>query len=161
MSTLDWIFCAFFACTALHGLWRGLIKEVMGLAAWVVGFVAAQMFASEFGAYLPVTGASPEMRYLMGFALVLILCLVLVSMLSELLSTLIGAVGLGFLNSLTGAVFALTKGMVLCLCLATIVRLTPLKGFDLWHQSVIAQYLVFALNNLKPFLPQEFGKYVI
>ncbi|MFN0004153.1 MAG: CvpA family protein [Burkholderiaceae bacterium] len=161
MGTLDWIFCAFFVFAAMHGLWRGLIKEVLDLAAWVIGFFAAQMFAAQIGVHLPVTGASPEMRYLMGFVLVLILCLILVSMVSELLSNLISAVGLGFLNSLMGSVFALSKVMVLCLCLTTIVRLTPVKEFDVWQQSMIAEYLVVVLNNLKPLLPQEFGKYVI
>ena len=160
MSTLDWIFCAFFAFSVLHGLWRGLIKEVLDLAAWAIGFVAAQTFATELGELLPVTGASPELRYLMGFVVVLMICLVVISMLSKLLSTFISSIGLGFLNSLMGAVFALTKVFVLCLCLATIVRLTPLQEFDLWKQSVVAEYLVVVLNAIKPFLPQEFGKYV-
>lgn len=161
MSSLDWIFCAFFAYGVLNGLWRGLIDEVLGLAALVIGFVFAQIFASSLGAYLPVTDVSPEMRYLMGFVLVLVICLVLVSMLSKLLSTLISAIGLGFLNRLMGAVFAFSKAMVLCLCLTTVVRLTPIRDFDLWKQSVIADYLVAALSSLKPFLPDEFGKYVI
>jgi membrane protein required for colicin V production len=160
MNSLDWIFSAFFALAILHGLWRGLIKEVLDLAAWVIGFVAAQTFAAELGAQLPVTDASPELRYLMGFVGVLMICLVLASTLSKLLSTLISSIGLGLVNSLMGAVFAFTKVLVLCLCLATIVRLTPLQEFDLWKQSVVAQYLVVALNAIKPFLPEEFGKYV-
>ena len=160
MSTLDWIFCAFFFFSVLHGLWRGLIKEVLDLAAWVIGFVAAQTFATELGELLPVTGASPELRYLMGFVAVLMICLVVVSILSKLLSTFISSIGLGFLNSSMGAVFALTKTLVLCLCLATIVRSTPLQEFELWKQSVVAEYLVVALNAIKPFLPQEFGKYL-
>ncbi len=59
MSTLDWIFCAFFAFSVLHGLWRGLIKEVLDLAAWAIGFVAAQTFATELGGAFAGDGREP------------------------------------------------------------------------------------------------------
>jgi len=161
MNTLDWVICALALLAILSGLWRGLIKEILGLAAWVIGFLAAQMFATEMGAYLPVSGASPELRYLMGFASVLVMCLIVVSLISHLLSTLISAIGLGFLNSFMGALFALLKVFVLSLCLTTVVRLTPLQELETWKTSYLAGYLVGALDAIKPFLPKEFGKYVI
>jgi membrane protein required for colicin V production len=160
MNSLDWIFCATGLFALINGLWQGLIKEVLGLVAWVIGFIAAQTFASGVGAQLPVSGASPELRYLMGFVCVLVMCLISVSLVAKLLSTLISAIGLGFVNSFMGALFALGKVSVLCLCLTTIVRLTPLQELDMWKQSLIADQLVAALNLIKPLLPQEFGKYV-
>ena len=161
MNSLDWIFCALGLFALLNGLWQGLIREVLGLAGWLIGFIAAQTFASSVGAQLPVSGASAELRYLMGFVCVLVLCLILVSMIAKLLSTLISAIGLGWANSLMGALFAVGKVGVLCLCLTTIVRLTPLQELDVWKQSFLAEYMVSALNLIKPVLPQEFGKYVI
>jgi len=161
MNSLDWIFCALGLFALLNGLWQGLIREVLGLAGWLIGFVAAQTFASRVGAQLPVSGASAELRYLMGFVCVLVLCLILVSMVAKLLSTLISAIGLGWVNGLMGAFFAVGKVGVLCLCLTTIVRLTPLQELDVWKQSFLAEYMVNTLNLIKPVLPQEFGKYVI
>ncbi len=161
MNSLDWIFCALGLFALLNGLWQGLIKEVLGLAAWLIGFVAAQTFASSVGAELPVSGASPELRYLMGFVCVLVFCLITISLIAKLLSTLISAIGLGFLNSLMGAFFALGKVSIFCLCMTTIVRLTPLQELDAWKQSFLAKYMVNALTLIKPVLPQEFGKYVI
>lgn len=145
----------------LNGLWRGLIREVLSLAAWIIGFVAAQWFAFDVGAQLPMSGSSPELRYLVGFVCVLVLCLVLVSMVAKLLSSFISAIGLGLVNSLMGAIFALSKLSVLCLCLSIVVKLTPLQELELWQQSVVAQFLVNALSVIKPVLPEEFGKYVI
>jgi membrane protein required for colicin V production len=97
----------------------------------------------------------------MGFVCVLVFCLITISLIAKLLSTLISAIGLGFLNSLMGAFFALGKVSIFCLCMTTIVRLTPLQELDAWKQSFLAKYMVNALTLIKPVLPQEFGKYVI
>ena len=52
MTSLDWILMAIGALSALWGLWRGLVREVLSLAGWVASFVLAQQYAAQAGELL-------------------------------------------------------------------------------------------------------------
>lgn len=53
MTALDWAIVSIVAASVLLGLLRGLLREVLSLAAWVVGAWLAFVHASTLGAWLP------------------------------------------------------------------------------------------------------------
>ena len=160
MSALDWIFAVFFALALVHGCWRGLVQELMALVAWVVGFVLAPRYAPLLSPYLPMQGAGPSMKYVVSFVIVLLITLVVLGGVAKLLHRLMEWVGLGLVDRFFGAVFSIAKTTMVCLCLAIVVNLTPLKTLDVWRESLGAKVLVGLLGFLKPMLPLEYGKYV-
>ena len=160
MTTLDWIFAVFFALAWLNGFWRGLVRELMALAAWVVGFVLAPRFAPLLASLLPMPGASASVKYLVGFILVLLITVVVLGVAARLLHELVDWVGLGLVDRFLGGVFSIAKTTIICLCLTIMVNLTALKTLPLWRESVGVQWLVQLLVDLKPLLPPEYGKYV-
>ena len=46
MAPIDWTFLAVLLVSMLIGAWRGLVYELLSLAAWVVAFFAAQWGAA-------------------------------------------------------------------------------------------------------------------
>ena len=72
MAALDWIFAAVLAASLVIGAWRGLVFELLSLAGWVVAFFAAQWFAADVGAGLPMGDADPTWRHVAGFAVVFV-----------------------------------------------------------------------------------------
>ena len=70
MSWLDWALLAVLLLSAVVGLWRGLVYEVLSVAVWVVAFVLAQRYGAPVGIWLPVDGFSEPLRVAMGFAAV-------------------------------------------------------------------------------------------
>ena len=160
MDAVDWILLAVLGVSVLLGVWRGLVREVISLAGWVVGFWMAQAWAPQAGAWLPLQGASEMLRYLAGFITVFLLVLVLSVLLGWVVSKLVSAVGLGLLDRGLGGVFGGLRGGVVLLSLAVVISLTPMQTASWWTGSPVARALVQGLQWLKPVLPANFGKYL-
>lgn len=160
MDAVDWILLALLGVSILLGIWRGLVREVISLAGWVVGFWMAQAWAPQAATWLPLQGASEMLRYLAGFITVFLLVLVLSVLLGWVVSKLVSAVGLGLLDRLLGGVFGGLRGGVVLLSLAVVISLTPMQTASWWTGSPVARGLVHGLQWLKPVLPANFGKYL-
>ena len=142
------------------GAWRGLVVEVLSLAAWAVAFVLAQWFAPDVAAKLPMAGAGEQVRYAAGFVLIFVATLFAGALIGFVLSKVLSAVGMGAINRLLGALFGVLRGVVLILAITVVVGMTPFKTSPEWQASVGVRWATSALGLLKPVLPQEFGKYL-
>lgn len=160
MNYLDWTLIGLAGASALWGLMRGLVREVLSLAGWMASFWLAQRYAVQVGAWIPMDTDSGTARQLLGFVLVWVGVLVVCTMLSILLKKLASAVGLGPLDRLLGAVFGALRGLFLLLSLTIVVGLSPWRSEDIWQTSVVPQWLRGTLVALRPLLPTEFGKYL-
>ena len=54
VPTVDWIIAFVFLVSVLVGLLRGVTREIVSLAGWVIGLVLAYFFAEQVGAMLPI-----------------------------------------------------------------------------------------------------------
>jgi membrane protein required for colicin V production len=160
VTVLDWVFVAVLLGSMLLGAWRGLVYELISLAAWVVAFVLAQWFAPDAAQWLPMAGAGEQIRYAAGFALVFIATVFAGGLLAFVLGKLMSVVGLRPMDRLMGAAFGLLRGCVLLLAATVVVGMTPLKDSVPWRSSQGAHMAKAVLGVLKPVLPAEFGKYL-
>lgn len=160
MAALDWVFLGVLVVSLLLGVWRGLVYEVLSLAAWAVAFVVAQWFGPDVAAWLPMSGAAESMRFAAGFAVTFVLAVFAGGLVAALVKRLMSAVGLAPVDRALGAAFGLVRGLVILLAAAVVVAMTPLKGSGWWQESVGAGISSAALRGLKPVLPHEFGKYL-
>ncbi len=160
LAPLDWACLAVLLVSLLVGAWRGLVVEVLSLASWLAAFVLAQWFAPDMAAKLPIAGAAEPVRYAAGFVLVFVATLFAGALIGFVVSKLLSAVGLGFINRLLGALFGVLRGVLLILAATVVVGMTPWKSSAEWQASVGARWATATLDILKPVLPQEFGKYL-
>jgi membrane protein required for colicin V production len=154
MTPLDWAVVAIVGLSTLFAFLRGVIREVIALIAWVVGFTAAIAFSPILGAALPDVAGHPALRYLIAFALILIGTLIVGALVAWALSKVIRAVGLGFVDRFLGGVFGFARGLVVVLAFAVVAGLTDLPRSGWWQNSVFAPSLVDGVEALKPWLPQ-------
>jgi membrane protein required for colicin V production len=160
ISPLDWVFLAVMVASFLLGAWRGLVYEVLSVFSWVAAFILAQWFAPQIAALLP-TGDAPEpVRYAAAFVLVLIGVVVIGALVAWLTKKLVEAVGLRPVDRTLGAIFGLLRGAVLLLAVAVVVNLTSFRGAEWWMESKGAGISTAALKQLKPVLPEGFGRYL-
>ena len=68
MTYLDWILIAVMGISFVVGAWRGLVFEVLSVFVWIAAFLAAQWFAPDIAAKLPLTDVAPTLRHLIAFA---------------------------------------------------------------------------------------------
>ena len=159
MAVLDWIVLAVLALSALLGLLRGLVYEVLSVLNWLAAFLLAQWLAPNAAALLPLGQAGESLRYAAGFVLVFIAALFVGGLLAWLTKKLVEAVGLAPVDRALGGVFGLVRGTVAVLALAVVVHLTGLKASGWWTESMTAGVTTAALRGLKPVVPESFGAY--
>lgn len=160
LATLDWLVLAVLLASAVLGLWRGLVYEVLSVLNWIAAFLVAQWLAPAAAAWLPMGGWGEPLRYAAGFALVFIAALFVGGFVAWLVKKLIEAVGLRPVDRALGGVFGLVRGTVLVLVLGVVVHLADLKDGAWWTESMTAGVATAALRGLKPVVPETFGTYL-
>jgi uncharacterized membrane protein HdeD (DUF308 family) len=71
MGALDGVLLAVLLMSCLLGLWRGVIRETMALAAWLLGFLLSSKYAADTAVQLPPDWGD-NLRYLAGWLLVFV-----------------------------------------------------------------------------------------
>lgn len=160
MPALDWILLAVLMASLLLGAWRGLVFEVLSLLSWLVAFVAAQWLAPWAAERLPMSGATEMIRYAAGFVLVFIVVVMAVGVVAWLMKKFIESVGLRPIDRVLGALFGLTRGVVIVLAATVVMEMTPFRTAAWWKESTGAEMSVATLRALQPLLPGEFGRYL-
>ena len=153
MTGLDWIFLAVLAASLLLGLWRGLLYEVILLAAWVAAYFVAHWGAATVGGWLPMNEDEPRLRYWAGFALLFVVTAFLGGMLAWLTRRGIRALGARSVDRTLGGVFGLARGVALLLAVAALVELTPAHEEPWWTGSPGVRWLKLGLSQLSAKLP--------
>nr|WP_315428835.1 CvpA family protein [uncultured Albidiferax sp.] len=160
MAALDWIVLAVLCASLVLGAVRGLVFEVLSVMGWIAAFVAAQWFAADVAARLPMGEASGALRFAAGFVLVFIAAAFTAGLLAKLVKTLVQAVGLRPVDRVLGALFGLLRGLILLLIGAVIILLTGLHQGIWWQESRSAGVLTDVLHTARPMLPEAFAKFL-
>ncbi len=160
MTWLDWALLAVLLVSALVGLWRGLVYEVLSVMGWVLAFVLAQTWAEPVGRLLPMDGAAEPLRLAAGFALVFIAVAFTAGMFSWLVKKLVAAVGLRPVDRLLGGVFGVLRGVVILLGVAVVMGMLPQSAQAGWQTSPVAQTINASLQALKPMLPEAVSRHL-
>lgn len=157
MTWLDYTALALLAASVAWGLWRGLVREAISVAAWVLAFMAANFFAGPLGEQLPQALPTPEVRVLIAFIAVFVVTLAACTLAGLLLSKLAKVAGLGALDRVLGGVFGMARALLILLAFALVAGLTALPRQPAWRDSVIGEPLAQAALSLRPWLPRTFA----
>lgn len=117
MATLDYILLTPIVIALIRGLFRGFVKEVMGIIALVAAVVVARLFAPMLTVRCLTYIDWPEglMRAIV-YVLIFLSTAALVRWIARLFSSFLRGLSLGWLNHLLGGVFG-------CLSCAILVSL--------------------------------------
>lgn len=152
MTWFDYAVLAAIAASALLGLWRGVVGEVLALAAWVVAFFVAREFAQPVSGFFAGWLHDRSVQYLAGFAAVFVAVLVAVGMVRLAVSFLLRAVGLGLIDRMLGAIFGIARGVLVVLVAVMLGGLTPLPRAPWWQNAVLAPPLETAVLAMRPWM---------
>lgn len=114
MNILDIIIGVILLLFALAGLRKGLIIEAFYLASIIIGIYGAMFFSDAMSDWLSeVINVAPEYLALVAFIITFIIFLIIIRFLGRMISGLIEAIHLGFIDKIGGFVFGLIKGALL------------------------------------------------
>ncbi|MGA7981993.1 MAG: CvpA family protein [Chromatiaceae bacterium] len=137
MTWVDYVIIGIIALSALIGLARGLIREVVSLVVWVAAIYIAWTHYRSVADQLAQWISTPAVRMAAGFLILAFTVLIAGALLGYLLSTLVEKTGLTGTDRLLGAVFGAGRGVVLVAMLVFLGALTPLQQDSWWKQSAL------------------------
>jgi membrane protein required for colicin V production len=158
MTVFDYAVLTVIAASVLLGLWRGVVSELLALAAWIVAFLVARVFAAEVGNWLTGQIAEPGLRLAAAYVLVFVGVLLVFAIARMLVSLFLKAVGLGLLDRLLGAAFGVLRGVLVVLAAVLVAGMTPLPKAVWWRDAMLAPPLETVIIAAKPWLPADAEK---
>ncbi len=154
MTGFDHAVLAVIALSAVFGLWRGVVSEILGLLAWLAAFLAARAWGQVVADMLRPWLAEPQWRMVAGFVAVFLMTLLVFSAARFLISRLLHAVGLGFADRFLGALFGILRGVLVALAVVLVCGMSDLPRQPWWREAWLAPPMETAVLAARPWLPR-------
>ncbi|MFN7477034.1 MAG: CvpA family protein [Burkholderiales bacterium] len=154
MTWVDYAIVAIVLLSMLLGGLRGLVRELLSLAGWVLAVVFALWLGSDVAQSLPQDW-DPLARLALGSLLVFVATVFAAGLLGSLLGRLLKAAGLGGTDRALGALFGLCRGLLAVIVLSLIASFTQLSTQPVWKQSVLLPGVTALIMAIKPWLPDK------
>lgn len=158
MTGFDFAVMAILLVSLLFGLWRGLVYEVLSLMGWPVAFVLSRLFAGNVVPMMP--GTQETMRVTLAYAAVFVAALIMWGVLAWLLSRLVKAVGLGWLDRVLGGLFGVLRGGLVMLALVWLAGMTAVPEQPFWRDAQMSKTAEDAALLTKVWLPDNIAQRV-
>jgi len=158
MTAFDYAVLTVILLSAVLGVWRGVVGEILALVAWIAAFFAARTFAGDIAPKLVQYVPDQGFRLAAAYALIFVGVLLLFWIGRMLVSLMLKAVGLGLLDRLLGACFGVLRGMVLVFAAVMVAGMTPLPSVAWWRDAILSPPLETAVLAVKPRLPPDVAK---
>lgn len=153
VTLFDLAIVAVVAVSGLFAFARGIVRSLIGLVAWIAGFVAGLALAPSVSTWLPAFPDYPLLPNAIAFVLIFVLAIVAGALVAWPLRAVIHGAGLGFLDRGLGGVFGVARGALLVLAFVLLGGLTALPQRDWWQNSFLAPAFEAAALSLRPWLP--------
>lgn len=154
MTIFDLVVLIIFIVSVLLSIVRGIVRESLSLAGWVVAYMAAKIFAKDFLIVLPLSITDDSLRMVISYVAVFLAVLIVMSMVTMLASALIRTVGLGLVDRSLGALFGFARGLLVVLLLVLSAGLTTLPQEPFWKKALLSKPLETGVIMIVPWLPR-------
>jgi len=147
--------------SALIGVLRGLVREMLALVGWVVAFVLAYHFGGVAAKWMPESLPGGELtRSALGFLTVFFGTWIVSALAGAILGQLLETTGLKPADRGLGLVFGLARGVMIVMLIVVLAGLTKLPEEPFWRDAVSRPYVIQAMGELRQWLPPDLARYV-
>ena len=159
MTGFDYVVITIVLASVLLGVWRGVVGEIIALAAWVLAFFAAKWWGAEV-AQLFFAGliADPALRIVAAWVTVFVAVLILMALVRLAVRGLLKALGLSLSDRLLGIIFGLARGLIIVFVLVAVGGMTSVPKEKWWREAYFSAPLETAVLAGMPWLPPEVSK---
>jgi membrane protein required for colicin V production len=153
---IDYIILGIFLLSALSGLMRGGVREIISLLTWIAAFFIASLFAAPLATHFSnsdkvqslVSSASSSVveatsthasLFALGvsFVLLFLATLLVGAIIGYVANSAVESGGISIINRLIGVLCGLGRGFLVNLVLIFVVQLTPVAKQPIWTDSTL------------------------
>jgi membrane protein required for colicin V production len=152
LNWLDIVLAVILLVSVLGGLRKGFSREIIGLAAALLGLLAASQFYRLAGQSLKPYIPQEALSSVAGFLVIFFAVLIAGSIVSTIVRKILKTAGLSTVDRLLGAFYGLVRGSLVAV--AVIVGLKTFTTTEAVVQSRMAPYLIEATGLVAKVAPR-------
>jgi len=160
LTLVDVAVIALIALSVVFALWRGVVRELLSLASWVIAFFVAKLSAPSVAVWFAPLSGYETVRIVAAWTAVFIAVLIVVSVIAMLISGTLKSIGLGFIDRFLGALFGLARGVLIVTVLAVLSGLTTVPKTEAWQKALLRPTVESLGVFARSFLPEALAKHV-
>jgi membrane protein required for colicin V production len=161
MNELDYAIVVVMLVSFAIGAWRGAIREIINIGAWVMAFIVAHAFSADLAVYFADWIAEPVYRGVLAWIAIFVSVLVFGSLLASLLSELVRKLGLSSLDRVLGAVVGFFRGVLVIVVLALAAGMTKFPQTALWKKAALTPTIEVAALYARALLPSSLASRIV
>ncbi len=159
MHWVDIIVFVIIGFSVVIGLFRGLVKEAISLATWILGVWVGLSFSSMLANKLPFQLGDQTVQVVIAFAILFLAILVAGGIVNYLIGQLVDKTGLSGTDRLMGLVFGFLRGGLIVAIMVLLATLTSMPNEAWWNQSLTLPYFHDAAAWLRELLPDTLAQH--
>tara|TARA_R110001599_G_scaffold159052_1_gene345987 strand:+ start:6531 stop:7019 length:489 start_codon:yes stop_codon:yes gene_type:complete len=160
VTIFDYLVLFVLICSIVISTLRGLVKEILSLAGWVVAFIVANAYGEALAPLLPDVMPGATTRLIVAFIALFIGVRILMGLLAMALEAIVKASGLTLVDRGLGGLFGLARGALIVLAAVLLCGMTAIPQQPFWKQALLSPVAETFALTIKPFLPGEFARRV-
>ncbi len=160
MNWVDFTFIAIVIISFLFGAFRGLVREGLSLATWILAFVLTLRYGPVAADQLKASIQTETLRFIIGYAACFFGILLAGAVISMLVSWAIRGSGLSGVDRMLGGGFGLLRGLLIVVALVMLSGVTDNRRESWWTQSRLGPELIPAADQLQALIPESWLAYL-
>ena len=160
MTIFDYLVIFVLVASVVISTMRGLVREMLSLASWVVAFIVANAYAATLAHWLPALVPGDVLRLILAFIALFIGVRILMGLFSMALGALIEAGGLTMVDRGLGGLFGLGRGLVIVLAVVILCGMTAIPQQAFWRNALLSPLAETGARTVKHFLPAAMAQHV-
>jgi membrane protein required for colicin V production len=159
MNHVDLGVLVILAISALLGLSRGLVREMLGLGSWLLaGYGSFQIAPRFFPMVRQLTGLDPDVADPAALVVAFIILLIALSLIANVVGRLVRISALGGLDRVLGLLFGVARGAVILIAayIPVSILLPPEKWPEVATQARTIPWIYQGAVRLTAALPAEY-----
>ena len=161
MNELDYAIIAVVLMSIAVGAWRGAIREIINIGAWVVAFILAHAFSGELAPFFADWMVEPVYRMVVSWLIIFVAVLIFAALLASLLSEVVRKLGLSGLDRIVGAMIGLLRGILVIIVMALAAGMTKFPQSALWKNAALTPPVEVAALYARALLPQSLASKIL
>lgn len=153
-SWIDILILLIVGLSCFFGLWRGLVREVLSIVAWVAAISVARVYSDDLAPLLGGLIESESIRYVVAFALLCIGTLILGGLINHFIARVVTFSGLRMTDRLLGSLFGIARGLLIVMVIVFFAA-PYYESAPWWQQSQLLPHVEALIDWSRGFFPSS------
>ncbi len=151
---LDFLFVGIVIISTVFALIKGLVREIISLAALIGGFALAVLYYRVPSAWITEFSRTESIADLLGFLIIFIGCILIGAIAALIVNRFIKAASLTWIDRLLGAIFGLLRGWAISSILVVALIAFPVRE-NLMARSSLAPFMLAGARTVILLVPKS------